>query len=349
MANKFMPDAITLDIGLADMDGWQLLEQLKSSAATAHIPVHVISGDEHQQRALESGAIAHLRKPVSEEALVDTFDRLLGFADSRGKNVLVVEDDLTQLNAMVNLIGTGEMNITAVSSARAAFEAVESNTFDCVIVDLGLPDMSGEKFIETFRAKSGHETTPIIVYTARDLHREEEARLRRISSAVVVKDGRAPERLLDEVNFFLHRVEADLPSARRPSRGESARDSLQGRRVLIVDDDARNIFALEAALRAEGMEVLAAESGRQGIASLQTRSDVDIVLMDIMMPEMDGFETIRRIRADDSIASIPIIALTAKAMKGDREACIAAGASEYVSKPVDVDQLRSILQLWLSK
>jgi len=349
MANRFVPDAITLDIGLSDMDGWQLLEQLKSSAATAHIPVHVISGDEHQQRALESGAIAHLRKPVSEEALVDTFDRLLGFADSRGKNVLVVEDDLTQLNAMVNLIGTGEMNVTAVSSARAALEAIDGNTFDCVIVDLGLPDMSGENFIETFRATPGHETTPIIVYTARDLQREDEARLRRISSAVVVKDGRAPERLLDEVNFFLHRVEADLPSTRRPSRGEAARESLHGRRVLIVDDDARNIFALEAALRAEGMDVVAAESGRQGIASLQARSDVDIVLMDIMMPEMDGFETIRRIRADDSIAPIPIIALTAKAMKGDREACIAAGASEYVSKPVDVDQLRSLLQLWLSK
>ncbi len=349
LANRYVPDAITLDVGLPDADGWQVLDSLKRGSATSHIPVHVISGDEHQQRALQAGAVAHLQKPVSEEALMDTFDRLLGFAENRGKNVLVVEDDITQLNAMVGLIGTGEMKVTAVSSADAALQAVTQQQFDCIIVDLGLPDMSGDRLIDELRGRPGSDVTPIIVYTGRDLTRDEEARLRRLSSTIIVKDGRAPERLLDELNFFLHRVEADLSSTKKAVGGDLNGTSLTGRRVLIVDDDARNIFALEAALRSYGMEVISAESGVQGIETLCTRRDIDIVLMDIMMPEMDGYETIRRIRAEQRIADIPIIALTAKAMKGDRDACIAAGASEYVSKPVDMDQLTSLLKIWLSK
>jgi hypothetical protein len=294
--------------------------------------------------------VAHLQKPVSEEALMETFDRLLGFAENRGKNVLVVEDDLTQLNAMVNLIGTGEMRVTAVSSAEAALAAIAQDVFDCVVIDLGLPDMAGDRLIEEMRARPGSDTMPVIVYTGRDLSREDEARLRRLSSAIIVKDGYAPERLLDELNFFLHRVEADLgPAKRAPSNADSTAVSLSGKRVLVVDDDSRNIFALEAALRTYGMDVISAESGLQGITALRTRSDIDIVLMDIMMPDMDGYETIRRIRAEDRISQMPIIALTATAMKGDRDACIAAGASEYVSKPVDIDQLTSLLKIWLNK
>ena len=349
LANRYVPDAITLDVGLPDLDGWQVLDELKRGIATAHIPVHVISGDEHQQRALQAGAVAHLQKPVSEEALMDTFDRLLGFAENRGKNVLVVEDDLTQLNAMVGLIGTGEMQVTAVSSADAALAAVEKQKYDCIVIDLGLPDMTGDKLIEALRSRPNSDTAPIIVYTGKSLSREDETRLQRLSSTIIVKDGHAPERLLDELNFFLHRVEADLGHVKRNASGDGSGAHLAERRVLIVDDDARNIFALEAALRSYGMDVVTAESGALGIEILQKRNDIDVVLMDIMMPEMDGFETIRRIRAQERLADIPIIALTAKAMKGDRDACITAGASEYVSKPVDVDQLTSMLRIWLTK
>jgi hypothetical protein len=330
------------------MDGWKVLEALRDNVLTAQIPVHVISGGEQQQRALEAGAVAHLQKPISEEALVDAFDRLLGFAESRCKNVLVVEDDIVQLNAMVGLIGTGEIQVTAVASADAALTAVQRQRFDCIIVDLGLPDMSGQELIDRLRSNPATARVPVIVYTGRELTREQDASLRRLSSTIIVKDGYAPERLIDELNFFLHRVEADLAPAKRMPP-EETNGSLHHKRVLIVDDDARNIFALEAALRAYGMETVTAESGLNGIELLRSRDDIDIVLMDIMMPEMDGYETIRRIRADHRIAEIPIIALTAKAMRGDREACIAAGASEYVSKPVDMDQLTSLLKIWLSK
>ena len=262
--------------------------------------------------------------------------------------MLVVEDDTVQLNAMVNLISTGEIQVTAVTSGEAALTAVRREQYDCIVIDLGLPDMRGEDLIDRLRSSAATATVPIVVYTGRDLTRDEEASLRRLSSTIIVKDGFAPERLIDELNFFLHRVEADLATVRRQAASDF-NGSLHNKRVLIVDDDARNIFALEAALRSYGMHTVSADSGRSGIEILRESNDIDIVLMDIMMPEMDGFETIRRIRADDRIGDMPIIALTAKAMKGDREACIAAGASEYVSKPVDIDQLTSLLKIWLNK
>ncbi|HTX56437.1 MAG TPA: HAMP domain-containing protein, partial [Candidatus Acidoferrales bacterium] len=347
LAARYVPDAIALDVALPDMDGWDVIEGLHKSPLTAGIPVHVISSAERSDPTLEAGGIAHLQKPISEQELVDAFDRLLGFNGNRSKAVLVVEDDLVQLNAMVNLISTGEIAVTAVSTADAALRALERQPFDCIIVDLGLPDMSGDELIARVRAMPSTTSLPVIVYTGRELTREQDESLRRLSSTVIVKDAYAPERLLDELNFFLHRVETELGPAKRAP--ESLEDGLHGRRVLIVDDDARNIFALEAALRAHGMEVVTAESGRSGIDILCNRDDVDIVLMDIMMPEMDGYETIRRIRTNDRIAEIPIIALTAKAMQGDREACIAAGASEYVSKPVDIEKLTALLRVWLSK
>ncbi|MDQ6931418.1 MAG: response regulator, partial [Candidatus Eremiobacteraeota bacterium] len=348
LSRKYLPDAITLDIGLPDTDGWNLLAELKKDPNTANIPVHVISGEEQWQRALDSGAIAHLKKPVTEEALTETFDNLLGFAGSRTRNLLVIEDDLTQLNAMVNLIGSGEVSVTAVRTGAEALAALKTNKFDCIVVDLGLPDFAGDELIEKIRAQDQHVRTPIIVYTGRDLTRQEEAKLGRLSEAVIVKDAMSPERLLDETKFFLHQVEARLPSSKRTLDVPSGSGNIEGKKVLIVDDDARNIFALGSALEAHRLEVLSAESGQEGIDVLM-RSEVDIVLMDIMMPDMDGFETIRRVRQNARFADIPIIALTAKAMKGDRESCIAAGASEYVSKPVDVDQLLSLLRAWLTK
>ncbi len=348
-ARKFLPDAITLDIGLPDVDGWQLLAQIKSDASIGNIPVHVISGEEQWQRALDSGAIAHLRKPVTEEALTETFDNLLGF-DRRTKQLLVIEDDLTQLNAMVNLISTGEVAITAVRTGAEALEALQSTHFDCIVVDLGLPDVGGDQLIEQIRMQRDHARTPVIVYTGRELSRQEESKLNKLTEAVIVKDAMSPERLLDETRFFLHQVEARLPAAKRameiPPLGTAA---LDGRKVLIVDDDARNIYALVAALEGHHLSVITAESGKDGIDRLNTDSDIDLVLMDIMMPEMDGYETIRRIRANPRFRDLPIIALTAKAMKGDRESCIAAGASEYISKPVDIEQLLSLLRIWLNR
>jgi HAMP domain-containing protein/CheY-like chemotaxis protein/signal transduction histidine kinase len=349
LAERFVPDAITLDVGLPDGDGWELLDTLRGAPATTGIPVHIISGDEHGERAALHGAVAHLQKPVSEEALTAAFDSLLGFALVSSRNILVVEDDLTQLNAMVNLIGSGEMQVTAVANAHDALAAVAKNSYDCVIVDLGLPDLSGDVLIERLRTQAETAHLPIIVYTARQLTREDEARLRQLSSTVIVKDGRAPERLLDELRFFLHRVESELSPARRHTHADRTTVGLAGRSVLIVDDDSRNIVALTSALEAYKMVVHSAEGGLEGIAALREHSDIDIVLMDIMMPEMDGYETIRRIRADGRLQNLPIIALTAKAMKGDREACIAAGASEYVSKPVDVDQLVALLRIWLAR
>jgi CheY-like chemotaxis protein len=350
LARKFLPDAVTLDIGLPDVDGWHLLSQLKEDPATGNIPVHVISGEEQWQRALDAGAIAHLRKPVTEEALTQTFDNLLGFADRRTKHLLVIEDDLTQLNAMVNLISSGEVAITAVRSGAEALEALQNTRFDCIVVDLGLPDVGGDQLIEQIRMQRDHARTPVIVYTGRELTRQEESKLNRLSEAVIVKDAMSPERLLDETRFFLHQVEARLPAAKRvadiPPLGTA---SLEGRKVLIVDDDSRNIYALAAALEGHHIRVVTAESGKDGIQRLDSDSEIDLVLMDIMMPEMDGYETIRRIRANPDFQSLPIIALTAKAMKGDRESCIAAGASEYISKPVDIDQLISLLRIWLNR
>ncbi len=349
-ARRYLPDAITLDIGLPDVDGWNLLAEIKNDPNTGNIPIHVISGEEQWQRALDAGAIAHLRKPVTEEALTETFDNLLGFADRTTKHLLVIEDDLTQLNAMVNLISSGEVQITAVRSGAEALEALQNAKFDCIVVDLGLPDLAGDELIERIRMQRNHARTPVIVYTGRELDKQEENKLNKLTEAVILKDAMSPERLLDETRFFLHQVEARLPAAKRaieiPPLGTG---SLEGRKVLIVDDDSRNIFALAAALEGHRMQVVSAESGREGIEKLMSDDAIDLVLMDIMMPEMDGYETIRRIRQNPSFKDLPIIALTAKAMKGDRESCIAAGASEYISKPVDIDQLISLLRAWLNR
>ncbi|HEU5480114.1 MAG TPA: response regulator, partial [Candidatus Tumulicola sp.] len=237
----------------------------------------------------------------------------------------------------------------AVASAKAALEALAAQEYDCMIVDLGLPDVSGEELIETVRREERFAQLPAIVYTARTLTRDEETRLRELSSTVIVKDGRAPERLLDELRFFLNRVESELPAYKRSRPADTATQTLAGCKALIVDDDSRNIAALQVTLEGHGVIVRTAESGLRAIELLQREPEMDIILMDIMMPEMDGYETIRRIRADDAVKHIPIVALTAKAMKGDRDACIAAGASEYVSKPVDVDQLISLLRIWLAR
>ena len=349
LARQFVPDAITLDIGLPDVDGWSLLDQLKRDPATKAIPVHVISGEEQWQKALDSGAFAHLKKPASEDALTQAFDNLLGFADAASRNVLVVEDDVTQLSAMANLIQSGEVTVTAVSTGAQALAALDEAKFDCVIVDLGLPDIEGLALIERIKEHAAHVRVPVIVYTGRELSEHDESAIRRLSESVIVKDAMSPERLIEETSYFLNQVEARLPEVKRPvRRGATNGSSLEGRTILITDDDTRNIYALRSALEDFKMNVLSAESGADAIALLRSHAEIDVVLMDIMMPEMDGYETIRRIRARDEWRELPILALTAKAMKGDREQCLAAGASEYISKPVDIDQLVALIRVWLN-
>jgi HAMP domain-containing protein/CheY-like chemotaxis protein/signal transduction histidine kinase len=347
LARQFIPDAITLDIGLPDVDGWALLDQLKREPGTKAIPVHVISGEEQWQKALDAGAFAHLRKPASEDALTQAFDNLLGFAGAAARNVLVVEDDVTQLSAMASLIQAGEVTVTAVSTGSQALGALDQAKFDCVIVDLGLPDMDGLTLIERVKQHPAHLRVPVIVYTGRELTEREDALLRQLSESVIVKDAMSAERLIEETGYFLNQVEARLPEVKRPVATTFAHASLEGRTILITDDDVRNIYALRTSLEDYNMHVLSAESGAEAIALLGTHPEIDVVLMDIMMPEMDGYETIRRIRAQAQWNGLPIIALTAKAMKGDREQCLAAGASEYISKPVDIDQLVALVRVWL--
>ncbi len=351
LAKRFTPDAITLDIQLPDMDGWRLLDMLKHDASTRHIPVHVISATDHWQRAMEIGAIAHLKKPVTREEITETLDNLKRFVDRDIKNLLVIEDNEAQRNAIIELVGDNDVQTTAVRTGEEALAALRATRFDCVVLDLGLPDMPGFELIQKIKATVGDPGVPIIVYTGKDLTREEETELRRLAETIIVKDAQSPERLLDETTLFLHRVQAKMPEAKRRMIEQVHRNDpvIAGKKALVVDDDIRNIFALTSALERYNMVVSHAENGKDGIDLLQHGPDVDVILMDIMMPEMDGFETIRKIREMPRFRTLPIIALTAKAMKGDREKCIEAGASDYITKPVDIGQLLSLLRVWLYK
>ncbi|OUL26126.1 HAMP domain-containing protein [Nostoc sp. 106C] len=349
LAQQFQPSAILLDIRLPEMDGWTVLDRLKHNPHTRHIPVHIMTVEEGRQRGLQLGAIAYLQKPLTSETISEALTKIKGFIERRVKNLLVVEDDDTQRHSIVELIGNSDVTTTAVGTGAAALEAIRSQYFDCLVLDLGLPDMTGFELIEQIKLLPNGESLPVIVYTGQELTRVQETELRRIADTIIVKDVRSPERLLDETALFLHRVQANLPAPKREILEQlHARDYLlTGKKVLIVDDDVRNIFALTSMLERYQMQVVYAENGREGIALLENTSDIDIVLMDVMMPEMDGYETTRLIRQNNQLRTLPIIALTAKAMQGDREKCIEAGASDYITKPVDTEQLLSLLRVWL--
>jgi CheY-like chemotaxis protein len=349
LARKFKPDAITLDIKLPDRDGWTVLDRLKHDAGTSHIPVHIISGEEQRQRALKLGAFTHLQKPVSREKLAAAFDNIAAFAQRGMRRLLIVEDDDTQRMSIVELIGNGDVQTTAVATGEEALAALRGERFDCMVLDLRLPDMTGFELIEKIQIELGLNDLPIIVYTGKELSGKEETQLRKVADAIIVKEVSSPERLLAETALFLHRVEANLPEPKRRLLEQLHRSDpvLARKKVLIVDDDVRNIFALTSALESHNMDVLHAESGQEAIDILQKTPGIDVVLMDIMMPGMDGYEATRAIRGMDGFAQLPIIALTAKAMKADREKCIEAGASDYISKPLDIDQLLSLLRVWL--
>ncbi|MDT4953900.1 MAG: hypothetical protein QOJ02_2038 [Acidobacteriota bacterium] len=349
LARKYKPDAITLDIKLPDRDGWTVLDRLKHDPNTSHIPVHIISGEEQRQRALHSGAITHLQKPVSREDLASAFDGIATFAEKRVRKLLVVEDDEVQRMSVVELIGNGDVLTTAVETGEEALAALKEEAFDCMVLDLKLPDMTGFELIEKIQKELGRADLPIIIYTGKELTNKEETQLRKVADAIIVKEASSPERLLAETALFLHRVEANLPEPKRRILEQLHRRDpvLAGRKVLIVDDDVRNIFALTSALESHNMEVMHAENGQEGIDMLRETPGVEVVLMDIMMPGMDGYEAIQAIRQMEEFQQLPIIALTAKAMKADRDRCIEAGASDYISKPLDIDQLLSLLRVWL--
>jgi signal transduction histidine kinase/DNA-binding response OmpR family regulator/HAMP domain-containing protein len=349
LAREYQLTAVTLDLRLPDADGWTILDRLKHDPATRHIPVHIISVEENWQRGLRLGAIDFMTKPATKESLSQALTTLHEFVDRPIKRLLVVEDDQAQQQSIAELIGDGDVLTTAVSTGADALEALQREAFDCMVLDLGLPDMTGFQLITRVKGEIGLRKLPTIVYTGKQLSKREEAELRRMAESVVIKDAASPERLLDETALFLHRVTSRLPESKRKMLEQLHRTdpTLTGRKALVVDDDVRNIFALTTFLERSEMKVIYAESGRDGIARLQDTPDIDVVLMDVMMPEMDGYETMRAIRETPRFRNLPIIAVTAKAMKGDREKCIEAGASDYIAKPVDMDQLLSLLRVWL--
>ncbi|HYO75115.1 MAG TPA: response regulator, partial [Thermoanaerobaculia bacterium] len=349
LAPRFRPDAITLDIALPDLEGWTVLDRLKHDRLTRHIPVHIISGDDETARGLRLGAFAQMQKPVAKDSLDEAFAKIRGFVERQNKSLLVVEDNEQQRQAIIELIGEGDVEITGVGTGEEALAILRERRFDCMVLDLGLPDMSGFEFLGRMKNELQITDVPVVVYTGRDLSRKEEADLKRMADAIIVKDVRSPDRLLDETALFLHRVEENLPEQKRKML-EQLHESdpvLAGKKALIVDDDMRNIYALTSLLERHKMQVLYAESGAAGIEILKTTPDLDVVLMDVMMPEMDGYEAMRRIRDIDEYKNLPMIALTAKAMKGDREKCLEAGASDYITTPIDAQQLVSLLRVWL--
>jgi len=351
LAKQYQPTAVSLDVFLPDMLGWTVLSQLKQNPLTRHIPVQIVSLDEDRQHGLARGAFAFVNKPTSREGIEDALSRIKEFAEPRKKRLLIVEDNQVEQMSIRELLGHDDIEIANVATGTEALNVLQTRPADCVVLDLRLPDMSGFEVLERMRADSGLADIPVVVFTGRELSAEEDAQLHTMARSIVVKGVESPERLLNETALFLHRVITDLPPEKQHmlERLNSSDEDLVGRTVLLVDDDPRNIFALSSALERRGMNVLTATTGAEAIQIIEETPSLAIVLMDIMMPEMDGYQTIEKIRSDAAYRRLPIIALTAKAMKGDREKCLQAGASDYLAKPVNTEQLLSALRMWLHR
>jgi CheY-like chemotaxis protein len=354
LARQYRPSAITLDLGLRDMSGWAVLDRLKHDPETAEIPVHIISVfEDGAERGMTGGASTYLTKPVGKETLEGLFARIDAFISTGGRRLLVVEDDPVQRKHIVETVATGEVEAFDVGTGKEALEVLRNNRVDCVILDLRLPDVDGHKLIDQIHRLPGQKDLPIIVYTAAELSLNTQARLRKTTKSVILKSPESSRALALEVKGFFERVRQVRPTATavaEPVRPPAAPDvQLEGRRALVVDDDVRNIFALTALLERQGMEVLHAESGGEAVQLLHENPSIEVVLMDIMMPDMDGYQTMSAIRRAGGFENLPIVALTAKAMKGDREKCLEAGASDYIAKPVDPEQLLALLRSWLFK
>ena len=349
LAASQKPDAVLLDIRLPDSSGLSVLQQLKDNPATRHIPVHIVSSVENGGEALHLGAIGYALKPTSREQLEEVFRKLQEKSSQKIKRVLLVEDDERQRESVVQLIADADVEIAAVGTGGEALSLLHEQIFDCMIIDLKLPDMQGRELLQRMSAEELCSFPPVIVYTGRNLTRDEEAELLKYSRSIIIKGARSPERLLDEVTLFLHKVESELSSERQTMlKAVRGRDRVfEGRTILLVDDDVRNVFALTSALESRGARVEVGRNGFEAIAKLNEVPGIDLVLMDVMMPGMDGLEATRRIRADGRFDRLPIIAITAKAMKDDQEQCLAAGANDYLAKPIDLSRLYSLLRVWM--
>ncbi len=349
LARDYLPSAILLDLDLPDIDGFTVLDRLKRDPSTRHIPVHVMSSLRERERALRQGAISYINKPVEREALNEEFKRIQKFLMGGKRSLLVVEDDPAQRDAIVSLIGNNDIHMVTVDHGAAALEALQSSHFDCMVLDLTLPDISGFDLLDQIGKKPELRDLPIVIYTAQELSRKEVTKLKKYAKTIVIKDARSPERLLDEVTLFLHKVESELSTERQSMlKAVRGRDRVfEGRTILLVDDDVRNVFALTSALEQRGAKIEVGRNGFEAIAKLDEVPGIDLVLMDIMMPGMDGLEATRRIRADGRFDRLPIIAITAKAMKDDQEQCLAAGANDYLAKPIDLSRLYSLLRVWM--
>ena len=352
MAQSFLPDAILLDIKLPDYSGLMVLDQLKEDPKTRHIPVHIASAHDFMEKALEMGAIGYVLKPAKHNELKKAFAKIESKLSQKIKRVLIVEDEKLQRESMVKLIADPDVEITAVESGGEALDALKKSIYDCIVIDLKLPDMSGEQLLKKMTEQETLVSfPPIIVYTGRSLSRDEEDALRKYSRSIIIKGARSPERLLEEISLFLHRIESKISPERRQmlETVRSRQGVFTGRKILVVDDDARNIFALTAALEQKGATVSIARNGKQALTKLEDNPRIDLVLMDIMMPEMDGYQATREIRKQKRFARLPIIAVTAKATKGDQILCMEAGANDYLAKPIDLHQLFSLIRVWLPK
>ncbi len=356
LASRYLPSAVILDIGLPDHSGLSVIDRLKTDVRTRHIPVHVVSGQDHEQAALSLGAVGYLLKPVQREQLVEAFRQFESRLTDKPRRVLIVEDDPTQRESLRLLIGSDEVETVGAESVAECLARLRERTFDCMVLDITLPDASGFSLLETLSREEHFAFPPVIVYTGRDLSTEEEHRLRKYSHSIIIKGAKSPERLLDEVTLFLHQVVTALPpeQQRMLEKARKRNAALEDRRVLIVEDDVRNIFALSAVLEPHGAKIEIARNGRECLTVLEQSKQeekrrIDLVLMDIMMPEMDGLTAMRAIREQPEWKKLPIIALTAKAMKNDQEQALAAGANDYMAKPLDVEQLLSLVRVWMPR
>lgn len=352
LVDHHKPSAIVLGIKLPDMDGRVVLGNLKESPKTRHIPVHVMSGADVGEQTLKMGAMGFFKKPIEAHKLSDAFGKLEEMFSGNVKRLLVVEDNEIERKCIVGLIGDSDVDIAIAGRGQEALDLLKSKQFDCMILDLKLPDMSGFELLE--KLKKDNKITsrpPVIVYTGKDLSVKEEDQLRKYSESIIIKSAKSPERLLDETTLFLHRVEEDLPEEKREMLQliHNKEVIFEEKNILVVDDDMRNVFALTSILEDKGMNVHVGKNGKEALEQLNEKTAIDLVLMDIMMPEMDGYEAMTAIRKKSQFKKLPIIALTAQTMKGDKEKCIQAGANDYISKPVDTDKLLSLMRVWLYK
>jgi len=351
LAAKYKPQAIILDMGLPGINGHQVLIELKANLNLRHIPVHIISTNDRSVESIKEGAIEWLVKPIGKKELEEAFNRIENFANRKMKNLLIIEDNENSRKALRILIGNGDVKCFEAETGKMALEIYQQNHIDCVILDLGLPDMSGFDFINKLENIKGLYIPPIIVYTGKELTKEENTELQKHAETIIIKGIKSEERLLDETALFLHRTITSLPKSKQLiiNNLHNKEDVFNDKKILLVDDDSRNVFALSKILNERGMVIIKAENGKFALEALDTHSDIDLVLMDIMMPEMDGYEAMRQIRSQKKHLDLPVIALTAKAMNNDKQKCIDAGANDYIAKPIDVERLLSLMRVWMSK